>query len=335
MDDKSKKYFLKGFGHLINQDYDKALEDLKEVVMQNTHMVEMYVALGTLYRNKGEYLKAIHIHESAVGEKNIKDDLKKQILHELVLDYKLSGQYDKALFNLNNLLKMDKSPVLFKLLASLYFDKGDYESAIKSYLKYSKLSKKDVSKEIANCYYKLSENQSDIKKRIKLLKKSLGYFAAFRLASYKLLEEYATLKNKKLIYEQIKNIINYDIFYSLDDLNKVSNIYFDDDKLDVFVKECIKKVSQKNKNPLYYLFLANYFSKKGELDKAKSLLADYISDGKRYNIVLEKYLELINEPVLKSVVSDRKYICEKCKETYLEYYDICPKCGGIQTIYFN
>ncbi|MGA1861662.1 hypothetical protein OWM07_02090 [Deferribacter thermophilus] len=334
MDDKSKKYFLKGFGYLINQDYDRALDELKEVVMQNTHIIEMYIALGTLYRKKGEYLKAIHIHESAVGEKNIRDDLKKQVLHELVLDYKLSGQYDKALYNLNNLLKMDKSPVLYKLLATLYFDKGEYESAIKNFTRYSKMSKRDVTKEIALCYYNLAGKSEDYKKKIKLLKKSIEYFKTFRLANYRLLDEYVNKNERKLVFNQLISIIENDIFYTVDDVNIVSNIFFDDGKLEDFVKKCIEKVSKKNKNPLYHIYLSGYYQKKGDLEKAKKILGEYLIENKKV-VVVNKYLELTNDPIIVHLKDELIYKCDSCGEKFSFYFDICPKCNGIQTLAFN
>ncbi|KAA0258865.1 hypothetical protein FHQ18_02660 [Deferribacter autotrophicus] len=334
VDDKSKKSFLKGFGYLINQEYDKALDELKEVVKNNTHMVEMYVALGTLFRNKGEYLKAIHIHESAVGEKDLKEDLKKQILHELVLDYKLSGQFEKAIYYLNTLLKIDKSPVLYKLMATLLFEKGEYENAIKFYLKYAKLSKKNVSREIAYCYFKIAEKISDPKGKIKQLKKSVNYFSNFRLANYELLKIYKEIKNDKLLFNQLSWIIDNDIFLKKEDINLVSNIYFDKEKLEEFVKKCIGKVSTKNENPIYYIFLSEYFSKTGDTQKAISILKDFLKEKKKV-IVAKQYILLKDDEVLTNLFEEYLYICNKCNEPFNEYYDICPRCNSIQTLYFK
>ncbi|MGA1845465.1 tetratricopeptide repeat protein [Deferribacter abyssi] len=334
MDDKSKKSFLKGFGYLINQEYDKALDELKEVVRNNTHMVEMYVALGTLFRNKGEYLKAIHIHESAVGEKNLKEDLKKQILHELVLDYKLSGQFEKAIYYLNTLLKIDKSPVLYKLMATLLFEKGEYENAIKFYSKYAKLSKKDISKEIAYGYFKLSEKTSDLKGKIKQLKKSINSFSSFRLANYELIKVYKKIENDKLLYNQLNWIIDNDVFFKKDDINFVSTIYYDKEKLDEFVKKCIGKVSTKNKNPIYYIFLSEYFSKKGDKQKAISILQDFLKE-KKINIVAKQYVLFKEDEILSNLFDEYLYICKKCGESFNDYYDICPRCKSIQTLFFK
>ena len=55
------KAFFKGIQYILANDHDQAIEEFTKSVQVNSDTVETYVALGNLYRSKGDIDRAIRI----------------------------------------------------------------------------------------------------------------------------------------------------------------------------------------------------------------------------------------------------------------------------------
>ena len=56
--------FLKGIQYILANDTDQAIEAFSKAVQINSETIETYVALGNLFRAKGEIDRAIRIRQS-------------------------------------------------------------------------------------------------------------------------------------------------------------------------------------------------------------------------------------------------------------------------------
>ena len=72
------KAFFKGIQYLLSSDHDQAIEEFSKSVRVDSNTVETYVALGNLYRSKGDIDRAIRIRQSIILRPNIDGFVKSQ-----------------------------------------------------------------------------------------------------------------------------------------------------------------------------------------------------------------------------------------------------------------
>lgn len=326
MNDMAQKNLIKGFGYLLSSDMEKALGEFKQIVLEDNDTVEVYVALGTLFRKKGELTKAIHVHEGVINRKDVTADVRNYVMYELVHDYRQAGQYGKALDYIQQLIAKDKSPVLLKLLAEILCEMKRFEDAIKAYGRYQKASGKSCKEQIADCFVEMASEASATEK-VKILKRGLKLNPNHKRLN-RLFAEYLMAQPKKAKgVEAVRSYMENGYVESNADLDFVKGVYFEHLNIDVFIKAVLRKIAAEDDNPLYSLVAADHFHKTGNTEKSISILKTYIDHIGPVVMVVRRYAELSGEDVLFNIYENRdNYQCEVCDHTYADYYEVCAKC---------
>ncbi len=91
----SSQYF-RGLNYLLNEESDKAIEEFVKLAEINRNTVDTHLALGTLFRRRGEMDKAIRFHKHIISRPNLDDEQRERVLFELALDYMRAGLLDRA-----------------------------------------------------------------------------------------------------------------------------------------------------------------------------------------------------------------------------------------------
>ena len=68
---ESDRAFFKGIQYILSNDRDQAIEEFTKSVQINSDTIETYVALGNLYRSKGDIDRAIRIRQSIILRPNM------------------------------------------------------------------------------------------------------------------------------------------------------------------------------------------------------------------------------------------------------------------------
>jgi lipopolysaccharide biosynthesis regulator YciM len=99
--------YFKGLNFLLNEQPDKAIEAFIEVVKVDPETIELHFALGSLFRRRGEYDRAIRMHQNLLERGDLAEDQRVIALAELGQDYLKAGILDRAeeVFK-----KLEKSP---------------------------------------------------------------------------------------------------------------------------------------------------------------------------------------------------------------------------------
>jgi lipopolysaccharide biosynthesis regulator YciM len=85
-----------GLNHLLNEEPDKATEVLVQMVAVDPDTVELHLALGSLFRRRGEVDRAIRVHENVVERSGLSQPLRMQAMLELGRDFFKAGLLDRA-----------------------------------------------------------------------------------------------------------------------------------------------------------------------------------------------------------------------------------------------
>ena len=91
----SPDYFL-SLNYLINEQPDKAVDVFIRMLEVNTDTVETHLALGNLFRRRGEVDRAIRIHQNLIARPQLAKAQRMQALFELAQDYLRVGVLDRA-----------------------------------------------------------------------------------------------------------------------------------------------------------------------------------------------------------------------------------------------
>ena len=88
--------YFKGLNFLLNEQPDKAIEAFIEVVKVDPETVELHFALGSLFRRRGEYDRAIRMHQHLLDRADLGAEQRAAAMFELGQDYLKAGILDRA-----------------------------------------------------------------------------------------------------------------------------------------------------------------------------------------------------------------------------------------------
>ncbi|GAB2468264.1 lipopolysaccharide assembly protein LapB [Comamonas humi] len=90
------KAYFKGLNFLLNEQQDKAIDAFIEAVQNDPDTAELHFALGNLFRRRGEYNRAVRVHEHLLSRADISKEERDRAQHALALDFLKAGLLDRA-----------------------------------------------------------------------------------------------------------------------------------------------------------------------------------------------------------------------------------------------
>ncbi|MEK7207594.1 MAG: lipopolysaccharide assembly protein LapB [Pseudomonadota bacterium] len=151
--------YFKGLNFLLNEQPDKAIEVFIQVLEVNSDTVETHLALGNLFRRRGEVERAIRVHQNLIARPALDKEQRSHALLELGQDYLKAGLLDRAesLFLELSEIRAHSEQAL-KLLLHIYQQEKEWEKAIAIMRKLSRLSGKKLDDVIAQYYCELADH---------------------------------------------------------------------------------------------------------------------------------------------------------------------------------
>jgi lipopolysaccharide biosynthesis regulator YciM len=95
-DQASPQAYFKGLNLLLNEQQDKAIDAFIEAVQHDPNTSDLHFALGNLFRRRGEYERAIRVHQHLLARADLKRDERERAQHALALDFMKAGLFDRA-----------------------------------------------------------------------------------------------------------------------------------------------------------------------------------------------------------------------------------------------
>jgi lipopolysaccharide assembly protein B len=147
--------YFKGLNFLLNEQPDKAIEAFIEVVKVDPETIELHFALGSLFRRRGEYDRAIRMHQNLLERPGLGADQKLIALAELGQDYLKAGILDRAEEAFRKLEKSPQAAAARRHLLEIYEQEKDWDRAIEM----TKLVQPDP-RDLAQYYCELAAAES-------------------------------------------------------------------------------------------------------------------------------------------------------------------------------
>jgi lipopolysaccharide assembly protein B len=90
------KTVFKGLNLLLNEQPDKAIDAFIEAVQNDPDTTELHFALGNLFRRRGEFERAIRVHEHLLQRADLPNADRERAQHALAQDFMKAGLFDRA-----------------------------------------------------------------------------------------------------------------------------------------------------------------------------------------------------------------------------------------------
>ncbi len=92
----SPKAYYKGLNLLLNEQHDKAIDAFIEAVQHDPDTLDLHFALGNLFRRRGEYERAVRVHEHLLRRADLPQSERDRAQHALAQDFMKAGLFDRA-----------------------------------------------------------------------------------------------------------------------------------------------------------------------------------------------------------------------------------------------
>ena len=332
--------YYRGLNYLLNNEDDKALKIFTDLIDVDSSTIETHLALGGVYRRRGEFDKAILIHQNLLSRPSLDKGIKNQSQYELAKDFFSAGLYDKSEKILLN-LKMNKSYqdscneyLLLTYELSKDWDKAiDFSRSIKSDLI------RNTTKEtlISQYYCEKSldyHNENQLNKMITVLKKAIDVNKNCARA-YKLLFEVNMDSNPSLALDYLHSLMKVDPKYLVITSKEIVKLSSrnKDSRLDEKIYDLILSSSEPSLfSPDLYEFMINYNS------DTPSEYVLKLSNNMFTKIYDNLYLNM-NENTsfhseLLTLIRDNylSFSCTNCGYTSKSHTWQCPSCNSWETI---
>ena len=90
------KAYFKGLNFLLNEQQDQAIDAFIEAVQNDPDTSELHFALGNLFRRRGEYDRAVRVHQHLLSRGDLGQIDRERAQHALALDFLKAGLLDRA-----------------------------------------------------------------------------------------------------------------------------------------------------------------------------------------------------------------------------------------------
>ena len=150
--------YFRGLNYLLNEQPDKAIEVFLRIAELDKDTFETQVALGHLFRRRGEVDRAIRLHQELVQRPDLSDQQKVQALLALGEDYMRSGLLDRAETVFSDLVRLDmRAPQALKHLIGIYQAERDWAKAIENATRFEEITGEPMGKLIAQFECELAD----------------------------------------------------------------------------------------------------------------------------------------------------------------------------------
>ncbi len=298
--------YFKGLNFVLNEQPDKAIEVFIRMAEVDSETVETHLALGNLFRRRGEVDRAIRIHQNLIARPTLNQEQRAHALLELGMDYMRSGLLDRAEKLFLELVNLDLylNEAYFHLL-EIYQQEKDWVNAIAVAKKIEIISGENLNSIIAQFYCEIAENDLNMGKMSDAKKKAHNAITSnSKCVRASIIEAriFQLTGKVELAIKSYKRLEFQDSTYLTEIISPLYDCYKEQENVEEFIKylkELVKKYS--NINTLLIL---------------TELIAVHESEDVAINFVFQ---ELRNKPTVQGVDKLIEYTLNKSEGTTYEY----------------
>jgi lipopolysaccharide biosynthesis regulator YciM len=346
--------YFKGLNYLLNDESDKAIDVFIQLAETSHETFEPQLALGNLYRRKGEVDRAIKLHQALIAKAELPERYRTRALLAIGKDYMSAGLLDRAEVLFSELVEIEAhTPEALKSLVEIYQQEQDWLQAIKSASRYQSATNRNMSKPIGHFYCELAElavAKGDVVEAEKYLASALRVDDKSVRAHLVCAKINQANKNWQKAIDEYEMAIHADASYIPIFIDEMSACYLALKQGELLEQKLLALMeSYKGVSPV--LTLADYYADVKGIDGASEFLSQQLrirASFKGLNAILElhdqqqdkkqnfDYIDVLRELIAKLLKGKPKLRCRKCGFGAQSLHWQCPSCkhwGVVKPIY--
>jgi lipopolysaccharide biosynthesis regulator YciM len=344
----SQDYF-KGLNYLLNDRPDKAIEVFIKVLEVDSETVETHLALGNLFRRRGEVDRAIRIHQNLIARPALDKEQRGLALLELGLDYMRSGLLDRAENLFKELIQMGMyERQVLRHLVDIFQQEQDWDAALEYIRRLERVTGEDMRNVRAHFYCEKAQifiDSDNLPEAFRLLGKALKEDR--KCVRARLLS--ADLCNSTEDYEtaitHLKKIEHQDIDFLPEAIPRLVENYRKLDRIEE-LSAYLLRLSDLHSGITPVLVLAELTAERAGLEEAKSHIVAELKTRPtirgidrliEYSLASaegesRRNLQLLKETTTRLVEDRLNYKCGICGFTGRSLHWQCPGCKSWNTV---
>jgi lipopolysaccharide biosynthesis regulator YciM len=160
---QAPKAYFKGLNYLLNEQQDQAIDAFIEAVQRDPDTSELHFALGNLFRRRGEYERAVRVHEHLLSRADLSKSDRERAQYALAQDFLKAGLIDRAEDALRKLAGTRQQSQAWLTLLALYERARDWPRAAEIARELQQAGVGDVSARLA--HYQCEQADSALAKK--------------------------------------------------------------------------------------------------------------------------------------------------------------------------
>lgn len=337
-----RDYFL-GLNYLINEQPDKAVDIFIKLLAVDRDTIETHLALGSLFRRRGEVDRAIRIHQNLITRPQLEQEQRNQALNELAQDYLRAGVLDQAERLFLELVDKNQEVISsLRYLLSIYQQQKDWQQAIKIARRLQDKTGESMDSTIAHYYCELAEQErsnADHEKIEHYLTKALNTDCNCVRASLALAEHAIRQGEYSLAIKHYKLVPDQDTDYLSETIVPLRFCYEKLQKEEEFIAYLWIHLTQHPKTSIV-IAISEYIKKQQGNRAAINFIAEQIRTSPSLHgldRLIELYLTisqgdtkdklLLLKDLVATLLTDKpSYRCTECGFSASNLYWHCPGC---------
>ncbi|NVD07071.1 lipopolysaccharide assembly protein LapB [Vibrio sp. JPW-9-11-11] len=344
------RQYVTGLNLLLSDQSDKAVDHFIELLQVDNETIDTHLALGNLFRSRGEVDRAIRIHQNLISRSGLTIDQKNIALQQLAKDYMASGFLDRAERIFEQLVEEpDHKEAALQQLVAIYQQTREWSKAIHYASLLVKMGRKRMRTSIAHFWCELAmQEKADGNDSVAIqhFKRALAEDPKCVRASIALGKLYLDSEDYQNTIKYMEQVLEQDSDFVSEVLPTLAECYHhldQEDELLNFLRQCIvSKVGVSAE-----LMLAQMVAKHDGVGAAQELLTRQLVKNptmKGFYRLMDYHLAEAEEGrakaslgTLQKLVGEQlkvkpHYRCRKCGFSTHSMYWHCPSCKGWGTI---
>jgi lipopolysaccharide biosynthesis regulator YciM len=335
--------YLLGLNFLLNEEPDKAVDVFIKMLEVDSDTVETHLAVGKLFRRRGEVDRAIRIHQNLIARPQLPKNYRDQSLFELGQDYYSAGVLDRAerIFLEVVEIKQYAVPALRALL-DIYQQEKAWDNAIQTAKKIEATTRKNMQPVIAHYYCELAEiakKKGQFENAIEYLQEALDADGKCVRASLLQAKLEMHQSDYRSALRSLKHIKAQNPDYLSESIDALASCYEALNEEKKLVSYLMQLLEEYPRVPVVLILSERIRKWKGDKVAAK-FVADYV---RRYptlgglNLFINLYLSsvegraredlIIVQGLTKKLLADKpEYQCTSCGFSGKSLHWQCPGC---------
>lgn len=345
--------YVTGLNLLLSEKSDQAVDIFIELLQVDNETIDTHLALGNLFRSRGEVDRAIRIHQNLIARSSLTLEQRNLALQQLAKDYIAAGFLDRAekIF-----IQLTDEPEHQKLawmqLVTIYQQTREWEKAIAVAQQLIKQGKSALKGDVGHFYCELAKvafQEENFNAAAQLLKNALGADKSCVRASLALAELDLKKGEYKSAAHHLEAVLEQDPDFIPEVLAPLELCYQKLNKeglLQPFLTHCLEKgagasvelrmadlIWQAQNEAMAQTFLSRQLTKNPTMRGFHKLMELHVAQAEEGRA--KTSLTMLKELVEAQLKVKPQYCCRKCGFSSRSLYWQCPSCknwGAVKPI---